>query len=259
MNVLTWIDMEDNEIVGTIPESFYTNLDLEEVILKSNAISGSLSPSIGDLTRVATFWASFNQISGTIPTQFGKLLNIEELELQYNRLTGTLPTEFGNMESIEFLSTEFNGITGPIPPQLFSVNLAAMRILYLNNNELTGPVPENYGTSPRLKDLWLNDNQLTGTLPIIAEGEFLFLGKFSQLFQVRRMLLHLIDSFLSTLSEELLVQNNDLTGVVDESICLIRNNTIPGGNLGVFHSDCQPTDGGGAPQIQCSCCTACFV
>ena len=258
MNVLTWIDMEDNEIVGTIPESFYTNLDLEEVILKSNAISGSLSPSIGDLTRIATFWASFNQISGTIPTQFGKLLNIEELELQYNRLTGTLPTEFGNMESIEFLSTEFNGITGPIPPQLFSVNLAALRILYVNNNELTGPVPENYGTSPRLKDLWINDNQLTGTLPIIAEGEFLFLGKFSLLLTLKNVTVS-DDSLLSTLSEELLVQNNDLTGVVDESICLIRNNTIPGGNLGVFHADCQPPPDGGAPQIQCSCCTACFV
>jgi hypothetical protein len=42
---------------------------------------------------------------------------------------------------------------------------------------LTGMVPENYGSSPRLQDLWINDNMLTGTLPVIAEGELLFLGE----------------------------------------------------------------------------------
>ena len=60
-------------------------------------------------------------------------------------------------------------------------------------------------------------------------------------------------------TEELLLNNNDLTGVVDDSYCLIRNNTVPGGNLGVFHADCQPSPDGGPPQIVCSCCTACFV
>ena len=37
MDKLTWIDMEDNQIVGTIPESFYSNLDLEKVIFKNNS------------------------------------------------------------------------------------------------------------------------------------------------------------------------------------------------------------------------------
>ena len=60
-------------------------------------------------------------------------------------------------------------------------------------------------------------------------------------------------------AEELLINNNDLTGQVDDSLCLIRNDTVPGGNLGVFHVDCQPPASGGAPQIVCSCCTACFV
>jgi len=234
LDKLTWIDMEDNQIVGTIPQSFYSNLDLEEVIFKNNSLSGTISDKVGDLSKLATFWASFNQLSGEIPTTFGECLNLEELELQNNDLTGSIPDEFGNMESAEFLSIESNQLTGTIPPRIFGQNIPGLRILYLNDNELGGPVPENYGQSPRLKDLWMNDNVLTGTLPIIAEGEFLFL-------------------------EELLINNNEITGEVDESLCLIRNDTIPGGNLGVFHSDCQPPTGGGAPQIVCSCCTACFV
>jgi len=233
MNALTWIDMEDNQIVGTIPEEFYSNLDLEEVIFKNNTLAGTISDSVGNLPRLATFWASFNEFSGTIPTTFGNLANLEELELQNNRLEGAIPIEFGSMESIEFLSMESNELTGTIPSELFSPSLGALRILYLNDNRLTGVIPNNYGQLPRIKDLWLSDNLLTGTLPIIAEGEFLFL-------------------------EELLLNNNDLTGSVDESLCLIRNNTVPGGQLGVFHADCQPSADGGAPQIQCSCCTACF-
>jgi len=234
LNELTWIDMEDNEIVGTIPEEFYTNLELEEVIFKNNSLSGSISESVGDLTKLSTFWVSFNEFTDSIPSTFGNCLNLEELELQNNNLSGSIPDELGNLESIEFLSMEQNEITGSIPSGIFGVNLNALRILYLNNNQLSGTIPENYGQSQRLKDLWMNDNMLTGTVPIIAEGEFLFL-------------------------EELLINNNDFTGEVDESLCLIRNDTIPGGNLGVFHSDCQPPSGGGQPQILCSCCTACFV
>ena len=157
-------------------------------------------------------------------------------------------------------------LDGNIPRELFGTNLGGLRILYLNDNQLSGTIPVNYGSSPRLKDLWLNDNKLSGTLPIISEGEFLFLGM-SYVFQLcNRMCSFLCicsnPSFLFLLPlqiEELLINNNDITGEVDESICLIRNNTIPGGQLGVLHADCKPPPGGGEPQIQCSCCTACFV
>ncbi|ACI64439.1 predicted protein [Thalassiosira pseudonana CCMP1335] len=263
LNALTWIDMEDNDIVGTIPEEFYSNLELEEVILKNNSISGTISDKVGDLSKLATFWASFNELSGSIPTTFGNNLNLEELELQNNKITGVIPSEFGNLEALEFLSMESNALTGEIPPEMFGPQLGALRILYMNDNKLVGPVPENYGQTPRLKDLWMSDNQLTGTLPIIAEGEFLFLGTWLDVtcpplslpFVFR---LKPLSFFLLRPTEELLINNNDMTGEVDESLCLIRNNTVPGGQLGVFHADCQPPASGGAPQILCTCCTACF-
>ena len=267
LDKLTWIDMEDNQIVGTIPEEFYSNLELEEVIFKNNSLSGSISDKVGDLTKLSTFWASFNELTSSIPTTFGNLINLEELELQNNGLSGPIPNEMENMESIEFLSMEQNELTGTIPAGLFGFGLSGLRILYLNDNQLTGALPENVGSSPRLKDFWINDNQLTGTLPIISEGEFLFLGKWCSHVPVAdyTCLLHdLTPTLLQTkhflpIAEELLINNNDLTGVVDESYCLIRNNTVPGGNLGVFHADCQPSPDGQPPQIQCSCCTACFV
>ncbi len=115
LDQLTWIDMEDNSIVGTIPESFYTNLELEEVIFKKNFISGTLSDSVGDLSKLTTFWASFNQFTGTIPSTFGLCTSLEELELQNNKLGGSIPDEFENMRTMEFLPIESNQLMGTIP------------------------------------------------------------------------------------------------------------------------------------------------
>ncbi|KAL3783278.1 hypothetical protein ACHAW5_010270 [Stephanodiscus triporus] len=231
LDKLYWLDMESNQIDGTIPEELYSNLALETLVLKNNSLTGTISELVGNLNMLTSFWVSFNEITGTIPTGFNNLLSLEELELQYNLLTGVIPEEFGNLESIAFISAENNMLTGTIPSGLFSDNLPGLRILYLNNNRLTGTVPENYGRSPRLQDLWINDNFLTGTLPSITEGEFLFL-------------------------EELLLQNNELTGAVDVSLCRILNTT--GGNLGRLDADCQPPAGGGPPQITCNCCTTCY-
>jgi hypothetical protein len=50
--------------------------------------------------------------------------------------------------------------------------------LLLQNNELTGPIPDNYGQLLNLALLMLNDNKLSGTLPVIAEGEFPNLSKY---------------------------------------------------------------------------------
>ena len=76
--------MEDNLLVGPIPEELYSDLALEKVILKSNALTSTISELVGDLTKLTTFWTSFNELTGTIPTGFGNLLSLEELELQKN-------------------------------------------------------------------------------------------------------------------------------------------------------------------------------
>ena len=62
-----------------------------------------------------------------------------------------------------FLS--YNSISGPLPPEIFSSSLASLFYLTLENNELTGQIPSNYGQLPSLLSLYLNDNKLSGTLP----------------------------------------------------------------------------------------------
>ena len=67
-------------------------------------------------------------------------------------------------------------MTGETPEELG--NLASLRYLYLNNNQLTGETPEELGNLARLRYLYLRSNQLTGAIP--EE-----LGNLNQLFVAR--------------------------------------------------------------------------
>ena len=78
-------------------------------------------------------------------------------------LTGTLPPELGNLASLRALLLEGNQLTGQIPPELG--NLAKLADLELNDNQLTGAIPSELGNLANLDDLRLNDNQLTGAIP----------------------------------------------------------------------------------------------
>ncbi len=46
---------------------------------------------------------------------------------------------------------------------------------------------------------------------------------------------------------------NDLTGVMPDEVCALRNNTVPPGVLGVLVTDCA----GDPPEVVCPCCSTC--
>lgn len=96
----------------------------------------------------------------------------------------------------------------------------------MDENNLDGTIPENYGDATMLESLSLHSNSLTGSVPSIG------------------------GSSLQTL-EELLLYNNDLSGSIPESICLLRQDE---GILTELSADC----GGDVPKIECVCCTSCF-
>ena len=120
-------------------------------------------------------------------------------------------------------------LTGFLPATLFDV--PTVRIIYIANCSLAGPIPGNYGSPPFLRDLFLDGNDLTGTVPEITQGQLLMLNEF-------------------------LLQDNLLVGSVPASICALRDNTT--GLLEDLWTDC----GGDPPQIMCdfpACCNRCFA
>ena len=91
-----------------------------------------------------------------------------------------------------------------------------MSRLYLQNNELTGPIPPELGQLSRLLELYLQNNQLTGSIP--AE-----LGQLSRLWRLHLQHNQLTGSFPSSLGQlsqlqEFSFRGNRLTGPVPSEL-----------------------------------------
>jgi Leucine rich repeat len=67
---------------------------------------------------------------------------LEELDLADNNLYGTIPLSLSLMTSLRVLWLSNNALTGPIPGDAIA-SMSSLTILYLQNNDLTGPIPNN--------------------------------------------------------------------------------------------------------------------
>ena len=78
-------------------------------------------------------------------------------------LFGRIPPELGNLAELRELDLEVNELVGPIPPELGK--LTNLEILNLKYNYLSGGIPAELGNLTNLRELHLGNNQLTGSIP----------------------------------------------------------------------------------------------
>lgn len=114
------------------------------------------------------------------------------MDLSHNGLTGTLPVDWGERPS--------------------SMNRA--KLVMVDHNELSGPVPTSYPSmgNGRIELLHLSDNQLTGVMP----------GGFDPVW------------FISSLE----IQNNNFVSM-DPTVCDALLIGTVRGEIANFHTDCD--------------------
>ncbi len=204
-------------------------LDLRDLRLDNNNLSGQIPSEIGFLTDLGKSFASailaYHQMY-TSQQMCACLLYADTLRLSNNFWTGTIPDVFENYERLDFFDISNNRVGGRIPRTIFDI--PTIRLVYMHNCSLNGTIPSQYSRPPLLRDLYLNGNLITGPVPPIATGEFELLN-------------------------ELLLHGTQITGTMPDSICDLRLRFI----LDDLWSDC----GGEAPEIDCpfpDCCNRCF-
>ena len=74
-----------------------------------------------------------------------------------------IPPVLGDLTMLEELWLNSNDLTGPIPSELGDLTL--LKELNLSSNNLTGPIPPALGDLTMLERLDLSDNELTGPVP----------------------------------------------------------------------------------------------
>ena len=216
---VTNLDLNDNQLSGTIPTQLGNLANLEKLLLTRNQLTGTIPAELASLTGLDILALGGNQLSGEIPPELGSLSNLVELSLWENELTGTIPSELGSLSNLELLSLLSNQLSGEIPPELGS--LSSLVELSLRGNELTGEIPAGLGSLANLEELWLSENQLSGEIP--PE-----LGSLSNLVELSlwgNELTGEIPAGLGSLSnlEELWLSENQLSGEIPPELGSLSN------------------------------------
>ncbi|KAI8028381.1 putative LRR receptor-like serine/threonine-protein kinase [Camellia lanceoleosa] len=187
-----------------IPEELWTLTFLINLDLRQNYLTGSLSASIGNLSRMQYLAFGTNNFSGPLPLELGNLTKLEQPWASDNELTGSIPEFIGNWSKLKSLRFQGNSFGGPLPTTFSNLTLMEdlrisdlsngssslaflkdmkslnLLILWNNNisgsipsnitmdlifNKLTGQIPDSLFNLSSLSYLFLGNNKLTGILP----------------------------------------------------------------------------------------------
>ncbi|KAG2675428.1 hypothetical protein I3760_12G004600 [Carya illinoinensis] len=160
--------------------------------LPSKDLKGSISPSLGNLTRLSHLNLSHNSLTGLLPTGLFSLLNqLRVLDLSYNYLGGQLPSGIGGCSKLKIFWAGFNSFMGFLPHDIY--NAAALEEISFPSNNLSGPISNEIMNLTKLTGLELYENQLSGNLPVN-------IGKLSKL---KQLILH-TNSLTGSFSRSLL-------------------------------------------------------
>uniref|UniRef100_A0ACD5VDH4 Uncharacterized protein n=1 Tax=Avena sativa TaxID=4498 RepID=A0ACD5VDH4_AVESA len=132
--------------------------------LGSRALTGELSPALGNLTFLRILNLSFNWLNGEIPASLGRLRRLQRLDLNDNSFSGTFPVNLSSCVSLVEMVLDNNKLHGRIPDEL-GEKLMSLSGMSLDNNIFTGPIPASLANLSHLQTLYLSRNQLVGSIP----------------------------------------------------------------------------------------------
>nr|POF06790.1 putative lrr receptor-like serine/threonine-protein kinase [Quercus suber] len=116
-------------------EGFVVSLEMASV-----GLSGTLSPSIANLSHLQTMLLQNNRLSGPIPAEIGKLSELQMLDLSQNQFVGEIPSSLGFLTHLNYLRLGKNNLSGQIPKLV--ANLSGLSFLDLSYNNFSGPTPK---------------------------------------------------------------------------------------------------------------------
>ena len=172
MTGLRSIDLSNNKIKGQIPENLKTNEVLGFLSLRRNQVGGKIHSNFGANMRALTHLdLEDNQLTGSISDHFfHNFTGLTHLFLGKNNFDEwSLPASMAQLRSLSELSLDNANVVGTIPSFFASDAFKQLKVVDLRLNGLTGSLPnsddDKWGELHKLSVLLLNDNKLTGSLP----------------------------------------------------------------------------------------------
>lgn len=89
-----------------VPDYVFNYVNLEELDVSNNQITGNIQSQIGNLKNLKVLKANNNLMTG-VPAEIGGLQKLQTLNLSNNSITG-LPNELGNLKSLQTFNISGN-------------------------------------------------------------------------------------------------------------------------------------------------------
>lgn len=144
---VTAVVLDGNGLVGELPESI-GDLGYIDIYLSSNGLSGEVPSSafrVNDIDLSRNSFTSIQEI--TDPDEcFIRSFNLAE-----NRLDGSLPEDIARLPMLHSADLSYNYFTGEIPRSYSGLDVIH---IILNNNFLSGKIPQGVLDSEWFKEAW---------------------------------------------------------------------------------------------------------
>lgn len=158
------LDLHDNDLEGEIPSIPEDEYPLMYLLLHNNGFSGRLHNSIAYLTELTRLDVSNNELTGAMPESISDMEELQYLYMANNGWDqGPFPS-WHNLTGLLELSLKGTNRVGPIP-RWIGEEMRQLKLLSLDNNNLSGEMPETLGHLKRMEYLLLNQNNLSGEVP----------------------------------------------------------------------------------------------
>jgi hypothetical protein len=186
---LAALQLDNNQFTGAIPVSLTNAKLLYALDLSGNQLTGSIPSFIG-LPALASLNVANNQLSGPLPV-LDNLPLLELLDVAGNQLTGTIPVSYVDLPQFQIFWADHNQLGGSFPDPFCYHHFLS---ILLNNNLLTGKIPDSIGKLAQLFSVDLSNNLFTfagianlkslsnciyapqGNIPLVRRGDSLFVS-----------------------------------------------------------------------------------
>ncbi|XP_030925484.1 probable LRR receptor-like serine/threonine-protein kinase At3g47570 isoform X1 [Quercus lobata] len=157
------LNLTAKKLTGSIPPSIGNLTYLTRISLGNNNFYGEIPQEVGRLHHLQLLGLNSNSIGGKVPTNLSYCTQLRVLNATYNNLIGQIPDHLSSLSKLVYLYLGVNNLTGNIPAWIG--NFSSLYGLGLSRNNFQGSIPSELGRLPRLGFFQLAENYLSGTIP----------------------------------------------------------------------------------------------
>ncbi|GJP30710.1 hypothetical protein CLOM_g4854 [Closterium sp. NIES-68] len=214
LGALTTLDLSNSSLTGSIPNSITSLIQLYNLRLWGNQLTGPIPIGIGSLSNLGTLNLSNNSLIGSVPNSISLLIGLTHLDLSKNLLTGSIPNSILFLTGLSYLFVGQNQFTGTIPAGIGNLN--RLEMLDLSSSSLSGSIPDKITSLTWVSFLNLSGNRLNGSIPSALAN----MGKLKYLYLSNNMLIGSIPEFAvgSAALIHMVLSGNHLSGPIPTSI-----------------------------------------